>query len=315
MPSPYPIQSVDPAFAENVEPLGTKRKYWFRTAATVAGQPDVRLLFKAEERGTGEDWAEKVCCELASLLGVPHVHYELAVEIGSKKPGVVCASCAVDPLALVLGNQILLALDKEYPAVDARKFKVKAHTVEAVAEAVGLIQPPPGEWMAGVPTGITTALDVFTGYVLLDAWTANQDRHHENWGVLWDGRKEIMLAPTFDHGAALARNLTDDERKERLTTKDAIRQVPFFAARARSAFFEDVTASRPLTTCGAWRAFAARSPGAAAVWRARLLAVDAPTVQEVLDAIPPARMSGVCREFTMALLMENRRRILADEVE
>lgn len=310
----FTIKRINPALAENLEPLGTKRKYWFREAAAVVGEPDVRLLFKAEERGTGEDWAEKICCELAGLLGLPHVHYELAVELGSEKPGVVCASCAVEPMALVLGNQLLLALDKAYPAVDARKFKVKAHTVEAVVEAVRLIQPPPREWTGCVPAGIVSALDVFTGYVLLDAWTANQDRHHENWGVLWDG-KTIYLAPTFDHGAGLARNLTDEERRDRLTSRDKNRQVPFFAAKARSAFFKDVTALRPMTTYAAWRAFAARSPDAAAVWRASLDAVDGPTVQRAVDAVPPARMSDVCREFTMALLMENRRRILADENE
>ena len=22
---------------------------------------------------------------------------------------------------------------------------------------------------------------------MLDAWIANQDRHHENWGAIWDG--------------------------------------------------------------------------------------------------------------------------------
>lgn len=305
----YTIRRINPALAENLEPLGTKRKYWFREAAPVAGEPDVRLLFKAEERGTGEDWAEKIACELAALLGLPHVHYELAVEMGSEKPGVVCASCAVRPVSLVLGNQLLLAIDKAYPAGVAQKFKVKAHTVEAVAEAVGIIQPPPREWVGGVPDGIASALDVFTGYVLLDAWTANQDRHHENWGVLWD-RKTISLAPTFDHGAGLARNLTDEERKERLTTNDKNRQIPFFAAKARSAFFEDVSASRPMTTYAAWRAFSVRSPDAAAIWRARLGAIDGPTVQAVLDRVPPARMSGVCREFTMALLAENRRRIL-----
>lgn len=223
----------------------------------------------------------------------------------------VCASCAVWPLSLVLGNQILFALDKGYPAAQGQKFKVKQHTVEAVAEAVGLIQPPPGEWINGVPAEIASALDVFTGYVLLDAWTANQDRHHENWGVLWDG-KTLALAPTFDHGAAMARNLSDEERKERLTTKDGNRQVPYFAAKARSAFFADVVASRPMTTYAAWRAFAALAPGAATAWRTRLAAIDSPTVQAVLEEVPPNRMTAVCREFTMALLAENRRRILAD---
>jgi hypothetical protein len=50
---------VDRSAAEAMEWLGTKRKFWFSRAG-------VRWLFKAEERGTGEDWAEKIACELAA---------------------------------------------------------------------------------------------------------------------------------------------------------------------------------------------------------------------------------------------------------
>lgn len=53
-----------------------------------------------------------------------------------------------------------------------------------------------------MPSGLSSALDVFAGYVLLDAWIANQDRHHENWGALRMGTA-LYLAPSFDHGAAL----------------------------------------------------------------------------------------------------------------
>lgn len=303
----FPIKQVNPDLAENLEPLGTKRKYWFREGET-------RLLFKAEERGTGEDWAEKIVCELAALLGLPHVHYELAVEIGSEKPGVVCASCAVKPNALVLGNQMLLAIDREYPADDVRKFKVRAHTVAAVADALGYAEPPPSPWVDMLPGEISTALGVFIGYTLLDAWTANQDRHHENWGVLWDGQT-LRLAPTFDHGAALARNLTDDERDDRLTSNDRNRQLSAFAMRARSALFDEVTSSRPLSTLAAWRAFAACDPDAAAIWKTRLSEIDTPTVHAIVDQVPPHRMSPVCRAFTFALLEENRRRILSDSPE
>ncbi|HMN95295.1 MAG TPA: hypothetical protein PKC43_03680 [Phycisphaerales bacterium] len=300
----FPVKRVDPDLAENLEPLGTKRKYWFREGET-------RLLFKAEERGTGEDWAEKIVCELAGLLGLPHVHYELAVEEGSGKPGVVCPSCAVKPYALVLGNQILLAIDRAYPATDGRKFKVKAHTVAAVADALASLIVPPLPWVDVLPREITTALGVFIGYIMLDAWTANQDRHHENWGVLWDGHA-LRLAPTFDHGAALARNLTDRERGDRLISRDPHRQLRTFATRARSALFDEVTASKPLSTIAAWRAFAERDPSAAEVWKARLSEIDAPTVHALVDQIPPHRMSPVCRKFTLALLEENRHRILSE---
>ncbi len=75
----FPIRKVDQLQAEDIEYLGTKRKFWF----TSDGQ---RYLFKAEERGTGEDWAEKVVCELARCLGIPHVEYELAHEYDRQKP-------------------------------------------------------------------------------------------------------------------------------------------------------------------------------------------------------------------------------------
>ena len=73
----FRIQPVDRRQREAMENLGTKPKFWFSDG-------DRRMLFKAEERGTGEDWAEKVACHLCELLGVPRVHYELAEEYDGK---------------------------------------------------------------------------------------------------------------------------------------------------------------------------------------------------------------------------------------
>lgn len=85
MGEPWPmfaIERIDSDNAEALEPLGTKRKFWFTDAR---GR---RLLFKAEARGTGEDWAEKLACEFVQLLGLPHVHYELALDTATRTPGV-----------------------------------------------------------------------------------------------------------------------------------------------------------------------------------------------------------------------------------
>ena len=35
-----------------------------------------------------------------------------------------------------------------------------------------------------VPHSFTDARDLFVGYLLLDAWIGNGDRHHENWGFI-----------------------------------------------------------------------------------------------------------------------------------
>src|SRR6267142_3629268 len=130
----FPIVRVDSRTAESLEPLGTKPKFWYQDAGR-------RMLFKAEERGTGEDWSEKIACELCTLLGLPHVHYDLAVDVARDVPGVVCATCAPPPMALGLGNQLLQALDPSYP--DGRKYKVRGHTVNAVVEVMSLLEPPP----------------------------------------------------------------------------------------------------------------------------------------------------------------------------
>jgi hypothetical protein len=161
--------------------------------------------------------------------------------------------------------------------------------------------------MAHVPPGVESALDVFVGYVMLDAWISNQDRHHENWAALRDD--QLRLAPSFDHGAALARNLSDQERNERLTTKDRNRTVEAFAAKARSAFYGEPSAGRALGTVDAFRAFASQAPPAKAAWLDRLTVVQPGPVTHIIDAIPDKRMSGIAKQFTLKLLLVNRQRL------
>lgn len=303
----FNVVHVDSRWAEALEPLGTKRKFWYLDG-------DRRMLFKAEERGTGEDWAEKIAAELGRLLGLPHVHYELAYDEQADKPGVICESCAPRPLALIPGNEMMLARDPGYPADGGNRYRVREHTVEAVAGVMREIAPPAAPWMEGVPAGVTSALEAFAGYVMLDAWIANQDRHHENWGVLRDG-DTLSLAPTFDHGASMARNLSDEERYERMSTRDGNRRIRPFARRARSAFFGTVAERRPLTTIQAWRAFAGLVPEAARLWLKRLESIDDSVIGGLLVRVPPSRMSNVCREFTLSLLEENRNRLLKEGSE
>lgn len=298
------IQRIDRKLSIAVEQLGTKPKFWF----TADGR---RVLFKAEERGTGEDWAEKIACQLCKLLVLPHVHYELAEEYDGPqyiRPGVICENCAPPPLSLVLGNQLLLERDPNYPATVDRKYKVREHTVAAVAEVLADLAPPRLAASEPFPTGVQSALDVFIGYVMLDAWIANQDRHHENWAALRNDK--LRLAPTYDHGSSLARNIADEERKERLETKDRNRTVSYFAQKARSAFYANAADAHALGTLEAFRAFAGLSPVAAKAWLDRLAAIDRSQVQLVLDDVPNKRMSSITKQFTVELLEENKRRLM-----
>jgi hypothetical protein len=303
----FPTIRIDRNRAEAVEPLGTKRKFWF-------SEKNKRMLFKAEERGTGEDWAEKLACELCRRIGLPHVEYDLAEEYNGDDylhPGVVCPHCAPSPESLVLGNQLLLAQDPAYPRQAHRKYRVSVYTVEAVLQCLQKLDPPSWRWIAAVPAGIATALDVFVGYVMLDAWIANQDRHHENWAaIVAPEDKKLRLAPTFDHGASLARNLSDTERKNRLESRDKNRQVSHFASRARSAFYGAPEETRTLGTHEAFASFAKAAPVAAKIWKETIRGVTCEEIKAIIEEVPPNRMSEVARRFTLALILENQERII-----
>lgn len=303
----FPIRQVDQLQSEDIEYLGTKRKFWF----TVNGR---RFLFKAEERGTGEDWAEKVVCELARRLGLPHVEYDLAHEFEGQKPiqpGVICPTFVPRPLALVLGNQLLYVRDPAYPVASEKKYGVSAHTVDAVAAVIPGLKLPAPQWMQNVPAGIATALGVFTGYVMLDAWVANQDRHHQNWGAILDNGV-LYLAPTYDHGASLARNLTDEDRKDRLQTHDKNRTVEHFASKARSGFYQHSQERNTMFTLDVFRHFAHLEPGAAKIWLEKLNGIGSAVVDSILAEVPPQRMSPITRQFTLELLNINQRRLLLE---
>jgi hypothetical protein len=249
----FPIRKVDQGQAEDIEYLGTKRKFWF----TSGGQ---RYLFKAEERGTGEDWAEKIVSELCRLLGIPHVEYDLAYEFEGEtaiQPGVICPTFAPRPLSLILGNQLLVRRNPAYPAADEKKYGIREYTVDAVADVVAALRPPSPEWMGGSPAGVTTALGVFLGYMMLDAWVANQDRHHQNWGAILQAGM-LRLSPTFDRGASLARNLTDEDRKSRLETRDKNRTVEHFAGKARSGFYATPKDDKTMLALDVFQKFAER---------------------------------------------------------
>lgn len=105
--TPFPTRLVERCSGEAMEDMGTKRKYWFRDG-------DRTYLYKADDRDTGEDWAEVVACNLCALIGLPHINYTLAMEDdGSdcRRPGVVCENFAPIPTSLVLGNQLLMSVD------------------------------------------------------------------------------------------------------------------------------------------------------------------------------------------------------------
>jgi hypothetical protein len=70
-----------------------------------------------------------------------------------------------------------------------------------------------------------------------------------------------------------------------------------------------------MTTVAAWRAFAELVPGADRIWLERLQAVGRADIEKIISQVPPSRMSSVCREFTLQMLVENQDRLVKGEME
>lgn len=295
------ILKIDRSQEGATEYLGTKPKFWFF-------RDGMRWLFKADNRGTGEDWAEIIVSAICRELDLPHVAYELAEvwhEGERQQYGVVCRNIAPEPINLILGNQLLFERDPSYPAQD--RYHMRQHTFDAVCQVLKGLQPPGPDWMPNPLANIATAVDVFAGYVVLDALVANQDRHHENWGAIRN--QDTRLAPTFDHGASLARNITDGERTERLTTNDRNRQLEAMCRKARSAIYANSGDRKAMGTFDLLARFDGEAPMAVNEWQKRAAEIQATHLEAIISSVPATRMSELAKRFTLQLLLTNQQRI------
>jgi len=102
----FPIYKLLTSLEEQPETLGSKEKFWI---SPTAGQnlPEEPHLFKIGRPNTGENWSEKVCCELAILAGLPCASYEFAETEGGTK-GVLSRRFIDKASRLILGNMFNL---------------------------------------------------------------------------------------------------------------------------------------------------------------------------------------------------------------
>jgi hypothetical protein len=295
----YPIVTVLPDSSTQLEQLGTKAKFWYPF------DNNQKALFKAGRPGTGENWAEKVCCELAQLLGLPHAEYELALWRGTK--GVISPSLVPQNGRLILGNELLAWVHKSYEP--AARYKTTQHILRRV---IAVLQQTtigtPSGWIR--PRQVSNAVGVFAGYLLLDALVCNQDRHHENWGLIVTPEHGLTLAPTFDHASSLGRNETDETRRKRLNTRDKGFSVESYVTKARSGFFENKSSTKAMSTLEAFRDCAKANGRAGQYWLDRLYALKNSDFSDILNEIPDDFISPEAREFANAMLDINRNRLL-----
>ncbi len=275
------------------EQMGTKDKFWVRP-------PDdgrAWLVKLARTHGSivrGEDWAEWIVHHLANLIGVPTA--EVRPALVGRRRGIACRSVLQSELEeLVHGNSLMASIYPSYDPTLARHNE--SYTPMTVRKALEEVLAPTGAAFEEF-----SGFDVWAGYLVLDAWVAGQDRHHENWAAIRSS-DDYRLSPSYDHGNALGFQESDSHR-DQLVDDPAL--LAAWAARGKSHHF----AGRPQLVDLAVEALLLADSSAAAYWVERLASVEPTSIERLVSAVPSSVMSDAACRFVLQLLQVNRRRML-----
>lgn len=296
------------------EPGGDERKRWFHgpESSQYAGhwlfkprtEKPLKLSKARQAQGdspdvliSGEDWAEKVSYELALLVDLPAAETELATVTPPDEQrawGSMSRDMRPERWPWSAGGSLVAEVD---PAFDADTCV--GHTLTAVRDVLtdGRVTGPIGTRLVDWP-----AFDVWAGYLMLDAWIANTDRHAHNWGVVQDPTSgATYLGPSFDHGSALGGVMAEANR----TKCVADESVAQWCAKGKSKRFYGGE-PRDLVDL-AVEALSLCSSAARTHWVTQITAVDLAICDSVIRRIPD--MSDQTRTFVQTVVTTNRKRL------
>lgn len=288
---------------DSLEQLGTKQKFWFTLR-------NKRYLFKYTKGVTGEHWSEKCAEELCKALGIPHATYDIGLCGG--RWGVLSPNFIPPNFRMVMGNEVLHNHTPGYPKPISnveRQVRVREHTVARVISCLeNSILPP---IFHNYEISDLTSGDVFCGYLMLDTLISNQDRHHENWAIMQDDKTgKRYLCQTYDHAASLGREMTDEQKLERLHTKDMNRTVSQFVSKARSELFKTQKDTKALFTIDAFDEAIKIRKNAKEFWISKLHNLDEERITNIFAKLDSRCISDISKEFALEMVKENRKRLL-----
>ena len=282
---------------EDEEWLGEQPKLWL--SEPNSGSDAQKWLFKPARRGWlpqqgTEDqltfrWhdaqSEVIASALARTIGLPAAH--VAPARRGEERGCISRDVRVRGEAMHSGDAYLSGLGlPNYIPNRERPRNRAGHHLDAIGQILEGLRGPRC-------TDPSPATEIFAGYLVLDAWIANTDRHAENWALTDDGSTQ-RLAASFDHGSSLGAGL--DERG--IGSVDPV----VFAGGGMAQKFDG---GRDETLVALAHRALRRWGGP---WLDRLEIVDADHENSIVERAPG--MSDVRRTFVSRLLAENRRRLI-----
>ena len=152
-------------------------------------------------------------------------------------------------------------------------------------------------------------------YAILDGLIGNTDRHHENWMFFHHPeRRSYQLAPSYDHGSSLGRELHDLSRRitrsrTDILASDGVLDYLLGGGSTRGVYIRSCSrrAPPPLVTAK----FICRwQPNMVRPWLERLEGTTGAAFRDVIDRIPEEFMSPMARDFTQRILIVSREELL-----
>ena len=84
-----------------------------------------------------------------------------------------------------------------------------------------------------------------------------------------------------------------------------------YAQRAKSGFYGATRDQKTLHSLDCFLAWREQSPTAATYWLSQLAKISEVDFRRIIDRIPQSRMTPIAKEFTIALLLTNKDRLLS----
>lgn len=269
----------------------TREKWFFKL-------PIVKNGFRQRE-----DWSEKISAGLAQAISVPCAEVLLAIREG--RSGSLSRNLRPAGWQLQSGSLLLAASIDGYQPGSMNVKGRPGHSlgnIELVLRGAG--QPP----TAKLPVQFT-AFDVFAGYLVLDAWIANRDRHDENWSILLPGPPHDdteRLCGSYDHAGGLGYNVRDEVCSRILAEDEGVAK---WVSKGTAYRFEFDPTTGPLTLVElANRALRMAGEQTRRYWLDRLERVTEEHVNHLVQTVEG--LSVPCRTFVREVLKMNQERVL-----
>ena len=287
---------------DKIEADGVLRKDWYshpELGACLLKEARSPEWDVADNKDIRTDWSEKVVYEIARLINIPTAQCELASgyfdDPTEPIESIISINCIpANNTGVVTGENLLIRNINGYRSDDLSQY-----TVENVLNALELSEVKlPSNWQQPIP-GIDTGAKLFVGYLMMDAWVINRDRHYRNWGVMAVGN-QIELIPSYDHGLSLGSTERINLAPER------------YADRYKSPFQGN---HQQLSTFNAFKRAAHLYPAAVRIWQEQLAQISITQISDIFERIPDSRITPTAAKFAIELLLYNQQQIVNLEIE